>query len=284
MTLVDAIREFVRSKAEPIHIQDLYAQFPEAHEHSIRGRIYENLGRDFRRVGRGLYVAITGDAACIVVQGEAIEEVKHLESESVDALITDPPYDWLDKFREKKTTSWKRMQVEFERGEIDVDLGIELYRVLKKGAHAFIFVPAETGVTRPKINRMIETLEGCGFVFRKRFIWDKVSIGLGYSGRARHEGIVFMTRGAAKRRPEDLSLGDVISERMIDPRRRVHPTEKPIELLEKLIRFATKAGELVLDIFAGSCSTGKAALNLGRNAICVEKDVDILERALSPIA
>jgi site-specific DNA-methyltransferase (adenine-specific) len=126
-------------------------------------------------------------------------------------------------------------------------------------------------------------LENCGFVFRKRFIWDKLSIGMGYSGRARHEGILFLTRGAAKRKPCDLTVGDVITSRMIDPRRRIHPTEKPLGLLESLIRFATNVGEVVLDVFGGSCSTGKAAIRIGRNAICVEKNEAILEKALAPV-
>jgi len=283
MNLAEAIRQFIRARKEPVHIQDLYAEFPEAHEHSIRGRIYENLGKDFRRVGRGLYIAVEGDASCLVVQGDAWEEVKKLDTESVDALITDPSYDWIDKFRDKTTTSWKRMKYDPERRDIDRELGFELYRVLREGAHAFFFVPAETDTTRQPMNRLIGTLESCGFVFRKRFIWDKLSIGMGYSGRARHEGILFMTRGAAKRKPCDLAVGDVITARMIGPRKRLHPAEKPQGLLEALIRFATKAGELVLDVFGGSCSTGKAAIRIGRNAICVEKDLSILERALAPI-
>lgn len=284
MNLAEAIRQFIRAKNAPVHVQDLYAEFPEAHEHSIRGRIYENLGKDFKRVGRGLYVAVQGDATCLVVEGDSWEEVKKLDTESIDALITDPSYDWLDKFRDKKTTSWKRMSYQPERRDIDLELGRELYRILREGAHAFVFVPAETGTTRPHINRMIGTLENCGFVFRKRFIWDKLSIGMGYSGRARHEGIVFLTRGTAKRKPCDLTVGDVIPSRVIDRRRRVHPAEKPLGLMESLIRFSTKVGEVVLDIFGGSCSTGKAAIKIGRNAICVEKDLAILERALAPIA
>lgn len=173
MNLAEAIRTFIRAKKAPVHIRDLYAEFPEAHEHSIRGRIYENLGKDFQRVGRGLYVAVHGEATCVVIEGDALEEIRKLESESVDSVITDPPYPWLDHFRARATTSWKRMQAQFERREIDRDLGLELYRVLKEGAHAFIFVPAETGATRSHINRMIGVLERCGFVFRKRFIWDK---------------------------------------------------------------------------------------------------------------
>lgn len=283
MNLAEAIRQFIRAKNTPVHVQDLYAEFPEAHEHSIRGRIYENLGKDFKRVGRGLYVAVQGEATCVVLEGDAWDEVKNLDTESIDALITDPSYDWIDKFRNKKTTSWQRMSYQPERRDIDLELGRDLYRVLREGAHAFVFVPAETGTTRPHINRMIETLEKSGFVFRKRFIWDKLSIGMGYSGRARHEGILFLTRGTAKRKPCDLTVGDVIPSRMIDPRRRVHPTEKPLGVLDSLIRFSTKIGEVVLDIFGGSCSTGKAAIRIGRNAICVEKDLAILERALAPI-
>lgn len=281
MNLAEAIRQFIRAKNGPVHVQDLYAEFPEAHEHSIRGRIYENLGKDFKRIGRGLYVSVHGEASCIVVQGDALEEVRKLDSESVDALITDPPYDWIDRFREKATTSYKRMTCKFDRQDISRDLGLELYRVLKEGAHAFVFAPAETGTTKPHIDRMIGVLEKCGFVFRKRFIWDKVSPGLGYSGRARYEGILFLTRGRAKRRPLDLGISDVIQDRMIPPKKRTHPCEKPLGLLSQLLRFSTAAGELVLDCYAGSCNVGRAAIALGRNALCIEKSAEILERAFA---
>lgn len=280
MNLSEAIREFIRKRSTPVHVKDLYAEFPEAHEHSIRGRIYENLGKHFRRVGRGLYVAVAGDATCIVVEGDALEEVRKIPSQTVDALITDPPYPWLDSFRDRATTSWKRMKVGFARQEIDQDLGLELYRVLREGAHAFVFVPSETSATRAPINRMIDVLERCGFVFRKRFVWDKEVIGMGYSGRARHEGILFLTRGKTKRTPCDLAVPDVLSHRAIAPKRRTHPCEKPVGLLQDLVRFATQAGELVLDVFAGSCSAGLAALGLGRNAICIEKDSQAILNSL----
>lgn len=281
MNLTEAIRDFFKTKNGPVHVQDLYAEFPEAHEHSIRGRIYENLGKDFKRIGRGLYVSVHGEASCIVVQGDALEEVKKLETESVDALITDPPYDWIDRFRDKATTSWKRMTCKFKREDISRDLGLELYRVLKEGAHVFIFAPAETGTTKPHIDRMIVKLEKCGFTFRKRFIWDKVSPGLGYSGRARYEGILFLTRGRAKRRPLDLGISDVIQDRMIPPKKRTHPCEKPLGLLGQLVRFSTAAGDLVLDCYAGSCNVGRAAIKLGRNALCIEESAEILERAFA---
>ena len=53
---------------------------------------------------------------------------------------------------------------------------------------------------------------------------------------------------------------------------RIHPTEKPVPLLEVLVSLYSKQGDVVLDGFAGSGSTGEAALRLGRNAILVERD------------
>lgn len=57
----------------------------------------------------------------------------------------------------------------------------------------------------------------------------------------------------------------------------LHPTQKPVALIEELIRTYTNEGELVLDSCAGSMTTAIAALNTGRNYICIEKDKEIFE-------
>jgi site-specific DNA-methyltransferase (adenine-specific) len=51
-----------------------------------------------------------------------------------------------------------------------------------------------------------------------------------------------------------------------------HPNEKPVGLLRELIESSSRAGERVLDPFAGSGSTGVAAVLLGRHALLVESD------------
>jgi len=53
---------------------------------------------------------------------------------------------------------------------------------------------------------------------------------------------------------------------------KLHPTEKPIELFEYLIKTYSNEGDLVLDNCAGSCTTAIAALNTNRNYICIEKE------------
>lgn len=281
MTLIEAIREFfVERNGQAIHLQDLYARLPDEKEHSLRARIYERLDREFKRVGEGLYVALDGPAACVAVQGDSWEEIKRLPCGFADCLVTDPPYAWLDAVNKIHTTTRPRMRWTFERRDIDRALALEIYRVLKVGAHAFFFVPAETATSRPHIEGLIRLLESCGFRFNKRFVWYKDGVrGMGYNGRSSHEAILFMSKGK-RRKPCDLSIGDVVVARPIDARRRRHGCEKPLPLLEAIIKFATKAGELVLDIFAGSLATGVAALRLGRSALLIEKDGKAIERAL----
>ena len=60
---------------------------------------------------------------------------------------------------------------------------------------------------------------------------------------------------------------------------KIHPTQKPVRLLEYMILTYTNAGDLVLDNCAGSCSTGIAAHNVGRRFIGFEKDREIYTRA-----
>jgi len=79
LTLTEAIQEVFLRKRAPVYVRDLYAALPEALPHSVRARVYENLGKLFKRVGRGLYVAEKDGAACVVVEGDAWEEIKRLE-------------------------------------------------------------------------------------------------------------------------------------------------------------------------------------------------------------
>lgn len=64
----------------------------------------------------------------------------------------------------------------------------------------------------------------------------------------------------------------------------VHPTQKPVELCEYLIKTYTRPGELVADICAGSGTTAVAAIHTGRGFICFEKDRQIYSAALERIA
>lgn len=59
----------------------------------------------------------------------------------------------------------------------------------------------------------------------------------------------------------------------------IHPTQKPVRLIERLLALTTKEGDIVLDPFAGSCSTGVACANTKRKFIGYELDSEYFEKA-----
>lgn len=64
-----------------------------------------------------------------------------------------------------------------------------------------------------------------------------------------------------------------------DSREKIHPTQKPVELLEYLIKTFSNPGDLVLDNCAGSGTTGEAAKRTGRDFILIEKEAMYVEAA-----
>ncbi len=63
----------------------------------------------------------------------------------------------------------------------------------------------------------------------------------------------------------------------------VHPTQKPVALIEYLIRTYTNPGDLILDPCAGSMTTAIAALKTGRKYICIEKEKEIFQKGCERI-
>ncbi|MEZ8099834.1 DNA-methyltransferase [Vibrio bivalvicida] len=193
-------------------------------------------------------------------QDDAVKWLSTLDKASVDLLITDPPYESLEKHRKIGTTT--RLKVSkassnqwfeiFPNDRFEALLS-EVYRVLKNHSHFYLFCDQETMFVIKPIAEKI------GFKFWKPIVWDKVSIGMGYHYRARHEYILFFEKG--KRKLNDLSIPDILTHKRIY---RGYPTEKPVSLLEVLVAQSSREGELVVDPFFGSGSTLVAAKNLNR--------------------
>ena len=104
-------------------------------------------------------------------------------------------------------------------------------------------------------------------------IWDKVIHGMGNLKQAygsRYESIIWYPMPGFRfpgKRPTD-----IIRSQKIPANRLVHPNEKPVELLETIIKQTTMEGDTVLDFCMGSGSTGVACMNTDRDFIGIELD------------
>ena len=74
-----------------------------------------------------------------------------------------------------------------------------------------------------------------------------------------------------------------IIEELRDHYNSIHPTQKPVRLIERLLALTTKEGDLVLDAFAGSCSIGISCLNTKRKFIGYEIDKEYFDKAVERI-
>lgn len=275
-SLKERLQEFL--SANPHSLEEIYNKFQGEKRTTIRGRLNENIGKAFKRVGRGVYVAVRGNSKALLIEGDSWEVVKKMSSNSMDLIIADSPYSILDEALAIGTTRKKDNKWSFETKDLDKDLLVEFFRVLKPGGHFFSFLPADTERTLDFNNRQIGLAKRVGFVFNKRFIWDKVRIGLGYNGRARYEQIIFFSKGK-RRMPVDRSIPDLINHPRVNPAKRIHESEKPLQLLLDLVYFGTNPKEWVFDPFAGSFNVSRAALQANRNSIAVERDKKFVSAA-----
>jgi site-specific DNA-methyltransferase (adenine-specific) len=193
-------------------------------------------------------------------QLDAVDFLRTLPSASVNLVITDPPYESLEKHRAIGTTTRLKHSKSSSNDWFDVfpnarfpELLTEVERVLAKDSHFYLFCDQETMfVVKPMA-------EQAGFTFWKPLVWDKQKIGMGYHYRARYEFVLFFEKG--KRKLSNLGVADVISVPRIF---KGYPTEKPSEVSKILIEQSSQLGDLVVDPFCGSSSVGVAAVSLGR--------------------
>ena len=196
-----------------------------------------------------------------VANQDAIEWLRSLGDGSVDLIVTDPAYESLEKHRAIGTTTRLKRSKASSNDWFNIfpnarfpELMRELYRVLRKHSHLYMFSDQETlFVAKP-------AAESAGFKFWKALIWDKERLGMGYHYRSRHELILFFEKG--KRRLNDLGIADVIRHPRVH---KGYPAEKPAAVSEILIRQSSSTGDLVIDPFTGSGSAGVAAVGLGRH-------------------
>ena len=208
-----------------------------------------------------------------ITHENCIEGLKKLKDGSIDAIITDPPYFCgMTHNGTKGTYSDLNLAEPFFRSVFE-----EFKRVLKPNGEVYIFSDWRT---YPFFYPILERI----FTVRNRITWDKIS-GAGCYYSFSHEDIIFCTNPSPvykryKKGTNVWRMPSFASGAKKTNGNKVHPTQKPIELIERIVESATEEGDTVLDCFVGSGTTGVACKNLNRNFIGFEIQREYYEVAL----
>lgn len=140
----------------------------------------------------------------------------------------------------------------------------EIYRLLKSGTHCYIMINSRN------LKDLQTEAEKVGFVFQNLIVWDKGNATPNKWYMNAVEMILMLRKGAA-RNINNMGTQNILRVPNII-RTKVHPTEKPAELMQILIQNSTDEGQKVLDPFMGAGSTGVACRKTGRDFIGIEID------------
>ncbi|MGS1024196.1 DNA methyltransferase [Burkholderia glumae] len=192
----------------------------------------------------------------LLYNGDCLVAMPQLAPESVDCVVTDPPY--LVNFRDR---SGRSIANDVTDEWLDPAFA-EIYRVLKPDTVCVSFYGWN------KVDRFFRAWKGAGFRVCGHIVFTKTYASKGGMVKYQHESAYVLAKGrpAAPENP----IPDV--QRFDYSGNRHHPTEKPVSALRTLIGSFTKPGDTVLDPFAGSGSTCVAARELGRRYIGIEID------------
>jgi modification methylase len=231
-----------------------------------------------------------------VLIGDCVAEMNRLPAESVDMVFADPPYNLQLKgglLRPNQTEvdgvdeAWDKFD-DFAAYDLFTEEWLSAARRLLKSDGTLWVIGSYHNIFR--IGALLQDL---GFWILNDIVWRKTNPMPNFRGRRfanAHETLIWCARDKSSRHTfnhdamkalnDDLQMrSDWLlpicggPERLRDTNgRKSHPTQKPEALLHRVIMAATRPGEIVLDPFFGTGTTGAVAKRLGRRWIGIERD------------
>lgn len=195
---------------------------------------------------------------------------KNIPDNSIDLVVTDPPYKVISGGKPHKKGQPSGMLSKndgkiFKYNNIKPEVWMpEVYRVLKEGTHCYIMT------NTINLEDYLRIARECGFGLHNVLSWEKNNCTPSRWYMKNGEFTLFLRKGKAKaiNNPGSKmihSFDNIIGNK-------IHPTEKPVELMKFYIENSSSVGDIVLDPFMGSNSTGRACRELDRKFIGIEID------------
>ncbi|HFI0040433.1 TPA: site-specific DNA-methyltransferase [Streptococcus suis] len=218
-----------------------------------------------------------------LINDDCSNAMKNINSGSVDLILTDPPYN-LGVFMKNRDTNLHKMRDNFFGAagwdDMEYDDWIESMdsffnessRIMKKGGSMIMFM------SLIKIETIIQLATKHGFYYKTTGIWHKTNpmprnMNLHFVNST--EAWLYFTyrTRTGTFNNEGKLFHDFIETSLVTKNEKIfgkHPTQKPIQLISHFVELLSNSGDLIVDPFMGSGTTGVVAKSLGRNFIGIE--------------
>lgn len=184
----------------------------------------------------------------------------------ISLLLSDPPYGMDFKSGYVEKTKWDK--IDNDKREDTANILDEVFAAAKphlcEDAHIYIFGnPFEVETVKPIFEKY--------FTLKNILIWDREVIGMGdLKTFGRSYDVVYFGHNGKWKDLNGTRDRDILRFNRVSPGNLEHPTQKPLDILEYIVKKSTQPGEWVLDPFAGSFTTCTAAMKCGRNSYGIE--------------
>ena len=220
---------------------------------------------------------------CTIINDDAINALKDIDDRSIDFILTDPPYN-LGKFMNDRDTNMGKLRenhfsatdwdnLDYDDWVINMNEFLEnSSRIIKSGGTMIIFM------SLIKIESIIQLAQKHGFYYKTTGIWHKKNplprnMNLHFINST--EGWIYFTykKKTGTFNNKGKAIHDFFETGLTPGNEKKfggHPTQKPEAIISHFINLLTSKGDIILDPFMGSGTTGKVAMDLGRKFIGIE--------------
>lgn len=210
---------------------------------------------------------------------DCLSGLQYIPDGSVDLILTDPPYGISKELNCKGKRLGSTAKLDFNFGTWDT-FNNSWFNIAIKKTRGWVM----TFCAKKDVGFFIDALEQDGFIAVDVLVWQKPDpVPLNAKSRFLNawEAVVIGKRPGSTWNSN--YEHNIIKCQAPKGKSRFHPTQKPVELIKKLISLATKEGDLVLDPFMGSGTTAVACIESKRNYIGFELSKEYHKMALNRI-
>lgn len=225
-----------------------------------------------------------GDAT--LYPGDCLDVLPEIETAA--AVIMDPPYcsgartsaAMTGRSGMSRGAKWKTKPLPNDQMTVTGftwlmrQVALESARILVDGGSLLSFIDWRQYPT------LYAVVESANLRVQTMIVWDKIDMALGNGFRNQHELIIHAAKGTPN--VHDRSVSNVVRRKRL-AKSDIHPTQKPVDLISQLLRVVSEPGDLVVDPFMGSGTTGVACAALDRRFIGIESNPEYFRTACQRI-